>query len=447
MAIFLEKFKNAKLLGLGGLEGNDFILYQNGKEARRIGGVKVDAAKAFYAGANEAFWGPAHEMGEWAIRRDGDLELYDEVNRSMSARILSLMSGEEFAYVHGNDYHWMRVYPHLRERFTGKLLLASHFAHTPWPRLETVPAECRSFIDAGIEGMLHADFCGFHTNRWLSNFVGYVHDGFDGKYRIDESGDLITIHSPNGHYSQLVVQPLGLRLGRWELLATGELNYMKFRGMNLILGVERNDFTKCVQQRFKAIRLFFQQHPEEIGRTVFFQVAAPTRQDIDAFKTVWQLCEQEEAKLLEEFSAPDSAPEWVPVYWEKKLGGLPPEELGPLYRLARVLTVNPNMDGLNLVAKEGPFCWNPQNPGVLCLSRGAGVWDEIGEHAVELVPSDPQQMADAIHSALHMSLKERQRRSTALKHIIRANPIEDWVDVFYNLSLSKAYQLRQKLIR
>jgi trehalose 6-phosphate synthase len=91
-----------------------------------------------------------------------------------------------------------------------------------------------------------------------------------------------------------------------------------------------------------------------------------------------------------------------------------------------VLLVNPVRDGLNLVAKEGPLL--NETDGVLVLSREAGVFEELGEHALELNPFDVAGTADALAAALAMSPDERGRRAAALKAAAGARTPQDWLD-------------------
>ena len=53
--------------------------------------------------------------------------------------------------------------------------------------------------------------------------------------------------------------------------------------------------------------------------------------------------------------------------------------LAGLYRAARVGLVTPMRDGMNLVAKEYVGAQDPDDPGVLILSRFAGAADEFRE--------------------------------------------------------------------
>jgi trehalose 6-phosphate synthase len=78
-------------------------------------------------------------------------------------------------------------------------------------------------------------------------------------------------------------------------------------------------------------------------------------------------------------------------------------------REARVGLVTPLRDGMNLVAKEFIAAQNPQDPGVLILSRFAGAARQLSS-AIIINPHDPDEMADALDNSLRMPLAERQER-------------------------------------
>jgi trehalose 6-phosphate synthase len=94
-------------------------------------------------------------------------------------------------------------------------------------------------------------------------------------------------------------------------------------------------------------------------------------------------------------------------------------------RRADVLLVNPIRDGLNLVAKEGAIV--NERDAVLCLSREAGVWDEIGEAALAVAPFDLAGTADVLDRALRMPADERATRATRLRELSLARQPADWL--------------------
>jgi trehalose 6-phosphate synthase len=91
--------------------------------------------------------------------------------------------------------------------------------------------------------------------------------------------------------------------------------------------------------------------------------------------------------------------------------------LAGLYRAARIGLVTPLRDGMNLVAKEYVASQNPDDPGVLILSRFAGAAHEC-KAALLVNPYDPDSVAAAIGQALSMPLAERRERHDALFQVL-----------------------------
>ena len=100
-----------------------------------------------------------------------------------------------------------------------------------------------------------------------------------------------------------------------------------------------------------------------------------------------------------------------------------------LCRAARVGLVTPLRDGMNLVAKEYVVAQEPDDPGVLVLSRFAGAAEQLKE-ALLVNPYDTQGMADAIQTALRMPLSERQWRHERLMERIQRQDVHWWRNSF-----------------
>ena len=91
-----------------------------------------------------------------------------------------------------------------------------------------------------------------------------------------------------------------------------------------------------------------------------------------------------------------------------------------------VLLVNPLMDGMNLVSKEGPTV--NRRDGVLVLSKGAGSFEEMGEAAIPIDDAtDVDATASAMERALDMSPEDRKIRSKELRELAQATRPEDWI--------------------
>jgi trehalose 6-phosphate synthase len=153
------------------------------------------------------------------------------------------------------------------------------------------------------------------------------------------------------------------------------------------------------------------------------QIAAPSREDVSAYRRLRQELDMAAGALNSELGEPD----WLPL----RLLARPQarETVAGFMRLARVGIVTPLRDGMNLVAKEYVAAQDPADPGVLVLSRFAGAAAQLAS-ALLVNPHDAEGMAEAICAALDMPLAERQERwQAAWRSIAGASP-ERWGEEF-----------------
>src|SRR3546814_9835520 len=80
--------------------------------------------------------------------------------------------------------------------------------------------------------------------------------------------------------------------------------------------------------------------------------------------------------------------------------------------------VTPIRDGMNLVAKEYVAAQDPEDPGVLILSRFAGAAEQMTE-ALLVNPLNHEEVTRALWAALHMPLGERKARWETLNVVVR----------------------------
>jgi trehalose 6-phosphate synthase len=119
--------------------------------------------------------------------------------------------------------------------------------------------------------------------------------------------------------------------------------------------------------------------------------------------------------------------DWVPIRYINRSLSRP--ILAGLYRLARVGLVTPLRDGMNLVAKEYVAAQDPEDPGVLVLSRFAGAAREL-KGALLVNPYDIEGTANAIARALNMSLEERKERWQRMMDYLIVHDVSRWCDDF-----------------
>jgi trehalose 6-phosphate synthase len=102
-------------------------------------------------------------------------------------------------------------------------------------------------------------------------------------------------------------------------------------------------------------------------------------------------------------------------------------------------------DGMNLVAKEYVAAQDPQDPGVLILSKFAGAAEELPD-ALIVNPNDKVEVAEAIQHALHMSREERVARWQAMSKVLWNSDVSRWAAAFIkDLAANKASRTRSKM--
>jgi trehalose 6-phosphate synthase len=89
------------------------------------------------------------------------------------------------------------------------------------------------------------------------------------------------------------------------------------------------------------------------------------------------------------------------------------------------LLVNPLIDGMNLVAKEGPIV-NQRN-GVLVLSRTSGAFQQLEAACIPISPADTEETAEALFQALTLSPEERRQKADLARQVVETNNLQVWV--------------------
>ena len=178
------------------------------------------------------------------------------------------------------------------------------------------------------------------------------------------------------------------------------------------------DFTKGIADRFRALDLFFEEHPGWLGRMSFVQIAAPSRSHLPAY----QAAEREVADLAKAINQRWGKEAWKPIHLLASHHGM--RDMTALHLAADFFIVNSLHDGMNLVAKE--FCASRvDDDGVLILSRFTGAHRELKD-ALGVNPYAAHEIAASIHQALTMEPAERTRRMARMRATIEHNNVFRW---------------------
>ena len=194
-------------------------------------------------------------------------------------------------------------------------------------------------------------------------------------------------------------------------IAAGDTPARSLIERDMIIGVDRLDYSKGLPQRLDAFQTLLETYAENRGRVTFMQIAPPTRAAVKEYIEIRQELETKAGHINGRFAEFD----WVPIRYLNK--SFSRRSLLGFYRISRIGLVTPLRDGMNLVAKEYVAAQDPEDPGVLVLSRFAGAAAELSA-ALIVNPYDIESVAESLQRGLTMPLEER--RGTPPNHVGRA---------------------------
>ena len=330
-----------------------------------------------------------------------------------------------------HDYHLMPVARHLRDGgWKGRL---GFFLHIPFPPLDVfVGLPWRFNV---LHALLSFDLVGFQTARDRRNFLHCVRTLVPGAHLQGE-----------GRVERVLIGDRMVRVGVFpvsvdfkEFAGTAATDAVservaglrsEFRGQNIILGVDRLDYSKGIPHKLQGYRLALERHPELQGRVVLTQLVVPSREDIPEYYRMRAEIERLVGNIQGEFTRSG----WVPIHYQ--YGRWDRIELIAHYRAAGIALVTPLKDGMNLVAKE--FCASClEDKGVLILSEYAGATAQLQKNALLVNPYDVEGVAAAIYRAFTMPREEARRRMRGLRDTIRKTDLDWWVETFLKAALDQ----------
>jgi trehalose 6-phosphate synthase len=195
------------------------------------------------------------------------------------------------------------------------------------------------------------------------------------------------------------------------------LNSLSERSM--IIGVDRLDYSKGLGLRVRAFEQFLGTYPRWRGAVTYLQITPRSRSEIREYADMERRIDETVGRVNGRYGEAS----WTPIRYVNRPYSR--TTLAGLYRSSRAALVTPLRDGMNLVAKEYIAAQDPEDPGVLILSRFAGAAVEC-QAALLVNPYDQEAVAAAIDQALSMPLDERCGRHSALVKVLSENDIKDW---------------------
>ncbi len=386
-----------------------------------IGLARRDYEQYYRGFSNATLWPTFHYRTDLIQYDRHEFEGYCRVNMWLAQQLVPLLHEDDVIWVH--DYHLIPFAQALRA--AGVKNRIGFFLHIPFPAaqvLVNVPPH-----RALVEALCAFDLLGFQTSSDLRAFCDYSEHEAGGT--VEPGGRAVTVRA-FGRTFGAGAYPIGVYPDEIAALAQAGQSgkavrtlATSLRGRQLVMSVDRLDYSKGLVERFRAFEKLLEHEAAYRNHVSFLQIAPSTRADLRAYQDIRLQLEAESGRINGRFAELDWAPIlYIHRQYERQL-------LAALYRLARVGYVTPLRDGMNLVAKEYVSAQDPEDPGVLVLSRFAGAAHEL-TGALIVNPIDIGGMAEALSQALSIPLAERRARYADMIAQLRENNVSVWRDHF-----------------
>ncbi|WP_028239638.1 alpha,alpha-trehalose-phosphate synthase (UDP-forming) [Stutzerimonas azotifigens] len=383
-----------------------------------LGLTKRDYDQYYRGFSNATLWPIFHYRIDLARYNREEYEGYRRVNAMLAEKLKPLLKPDDIIWIH--DYH---LIPFAEAcRMLGIRNRIGFFLHIPFPAPEILTAIPPH--NELLKTFCYYDLIGFQTDTDRLAFQDYITREVRGVIEPDGS---LTAYGQNFRAG---VYPIGVVPDEIQQLAASYRGRRQLIGRNpegglrkMIISVDRLDYSKGLVERFRAYECFLDRYPEHRRNVEFIQIAPTSRSDVRTYQAIREQLESEAGHLNGRLSDLD----WTPLHYLNKSHER--RILMGLFRGADIGFVTPLRDGMNLVAKEYVAAQDPDDPGVLVLSRFAGAARELTS-ALIINPYDSIGMAEALDRALRMSLSERKDRYEHMMRAIRAADLNAWRDNF-----------------
>ena len=387
------------------------------KESMKPVFLTTSEIEEFYEGfSNETLWPNFHYFNQYIVFDDDMWRAYQKVNKKFAKAIEEVLEPEDTIWIH--DYQLLLL-PQLLRQSAPKASIG-FFLHIPFPSYESF--RLLPWRRELLNGMLGADFLGFHTYDDMRHFLSSVNrlaglGNSNGQINVDNRKvmvDALPMGIDYDKYAQSAASP--------ETLAR-EVRYRTSVGdQRLILSIDRLDYSKGIPQRLKAFELFLEENEEYRGKVSLLMVVVPSRDSVGKYKEL----KEEVDLLVGRINGKHARLNWTPIHYFYR--SFPLHALSAFYRMADVALVTPMRDGMNLVCKEF-IASKLDKKGVLILSEMAGASKELSD-AILINPNDMHQFVVALKKALTMPVKKQIAAMTTMQRSLQRYNIHHWVNLF-----------------
>ena len=364
-------------------------------------------------------WNPPYNPNVDAAVHDAWESGYIPVNQAFAnAVIAEAQALEQAPIVIGHDYHLYLMPEFVRQGVPDAVI--QHFVHIPWPTPQYWHMIPDYIIRRICESLCATDLLGFQTIGDVRCFLDTVEE-FVPDVTVDRTSHTV---ARNGRTTSVKVYPISINVEEVRRIANTpraldyENRLSADTGDVTIVRIDRAEPNKNIVRGFRAYELMLTRYPELKGRVKFLAFLVPSRTHIRQYQRYMDEIQQ----VIQQINNNHGTDDWQPIVpfiennYTQAIAGM---------KLYDVLLVNTIIEGMNLVAKEGPVVNNRY--GVLVLSHSSGVYHQLADGAISVSPTDIEGTMEALHQAITMSAKDRKDRAARMLNSVCREDINHWL--------------------
>ena len=372
-----------------------------------------DDYENYYLGfSNSVLWPLFHRRGDLVDLQPRFYDQYHDLNLRLARMIADVVEDGDDLWVH--DYHLLPLAQALRD--LGVRNKIGFFLHIPFPAL----ADLSILPEPEVFALWLAayDLVGLQTKADTARCLEMFRSDPRAEFFPDGSIKL------GARTLRVLSFPIGIAVEEFREMALhgDECPFGAEKPEEFIIGVDRLDYTKGLTNRFRAFEDYLETRANG-RRPCLLQIAPPSREVVAAYRQITEELEEMSGHINGRFAELD----WTPIRYIHR--PIDRARLAKLYSQASACLVTSLADGMNLVAKEYIAAQDPEDPGVLILSRFAGAAEDLIS-ALQINPYDIGEISAAIEQALTMDLKERKARHARCLRAVQRTDISHWTRHF-----------------
>ena len=385
--------------------------------------------KLYYFGfSNKTLWPLFHYFQVYTYYDSQTWSSYQSVNEKFYETFKEIYEPGDIVWIH--DFHLMLLPGIIRRNIPDAR--TGFFLHIPFPSYEVF--RLLPWRKEILEGIMGSDLIGFHTFGYVRHFLTSVQrivgiEPYLGQFQAENRTIKCDIF-PMGIDYQKYSEYLGNSKIKKEITALKK----ETQNRQIILSIDRLDYTKGIVARLEAFERFLEKYPEFHDKVVLILLAVPSRTVVETYNSLRERVNEAVGRINGKYNTLS----WSPIKFLYR--SLPFETIMTLYHCADVALVTPVRDGMNLVAKEY-IASRTRADGVLILSEMAGAVEELGE-AIIVNPNNIEEMADSIAAAMSMSKEDQHIRILTMQRRLKRNDVFKWAESFIEkLTHEKIYEV------